>query len=108
MAGTLLKPCYMKNFKDFGIRLPNNIFTGDKVKINRILNKEIIIHDFKIEDSKFKPGTKCLYLQIEEDQVKKVLFTGSTVLMASIQQVPREEFPFKTTIIKERECFEFS
>lgn len=99
----------MKQFKDFGIKPTLQSLTGDKIKIDRILNREIEVYDFRIEDSKFGNGSsKCLYLQIGIGETKHVVFTGSTVLIQLIEQVPKSEFPFKTTIIKENDRFEFS
>lgn len=96
----------MNKFSDFGIKVALPAFTGDKVKIDRVLNREIIVHDFKIEISKFKGN--CLYLQIEFNNVRHVLFTGSKALMDAIEQVDKSGFPFTTTIVKENERLEFS
>lgn len=99
----------MKSFKDLGIKPPVQTFQGDKIKITRIINREIVVHDYRIENSKFASNnSKCLYLQISISDVKHLVFTGSTVLMETIQQIPKENFPFLTTIIKENERFEFS
>lgn len=98
----------MKNFRDFKIKPKLNTFTGDKIKIEKVLNIEIIVHAFKIEDSKQKPGTKLLTLQIEKNGTHHVIFTGSTVLMQEIQEVSKDDFPFTTTIIKQDEHFEFT
>ncbi len=84
-------------------------FEGDKIKIDRILNKQITVEAYKIEVSKYDKGTgKCLYIQVLVDGSKRVLFTGSANLMDMINQVPKDKFPFKTTIIKENERFEFT
>ena len=98
----------MKRFKDFGIQTTIDAFIGDKIKMDRILNKEIMVEKYRIDDSKQKPGTKCLKLQLMVDGSHRVLFTGSTVLIDMIRHVPVNEFPFLTTIIKENERFEFS
>lgn len=99
----------MNQFKDFGIKPQSKAFEGDKIKIDRVLNKNISVHDFKIEQSKFEKGTgKCLFMQIEVDGQKRVLFTGSASLMDMIQQVDKSQFPFETTIIKENERFQFT
>jgi hypothetical protein len=99
----------MNCFKEFGITLSSKGFEGDKIKIERILNKEIIVEDFKIENSKYEKGNgKCLYLQIVVDNSKRVVFSGSASLMEMIQKVAKTSFPFKTTIIKENERFQFS
>lgn len=98
----------MKKFKDFGIKTPLQSFVGDKIKIDRIINREITVYDFRVEDSKYGSNRKCLYLQIGIGDLKYVVFTGSTVLIETIQQVPKTEFPFATTIVKDNERFEFS
>jgi len=98
----------MKTFKDFGIKINIQAFTGDKLKMNKILNREITVLDYHIEDSKYGSNKKCLYLQIEINETKYVVFTGSVVLTDTIQKVPKNEFPFKTTIVKEDERFEFT
>lgn len=100
---------YMKRFKDFGIKPSEQGFSGDKIKIIRILNREIIIHKYCIKDSNFEKGNgKCLYIQIEIGEIKHVVFTGSKILMDMIQKVPHSDFPFLTTIIKENERYEFT
>ena len=98
----------MNNFKNFGIKPELSTFTGDKIKIDRVLNAEITVLDYKIEDSKVKLGTKLLILQIEKSGTKHVIFTGSTILMQMIGKVPKENFPFITTIIKDSEHLEFT
>lgn len=100
----------MNSFKQFNIQPTSKSFEGDKIKIDRILNKEIIVEAFKIEVSKYKDkgNGKCLYVQIHVDNAKRVLFTGSGSLMEMIQSVPANGFPFTTTIIKENERFQFS
>lgn len=98
----------MNNFKSFGIKPQLSTFTGDKIKIDRILNTEIKVIDFKIEKSKHKADTNCLTLQIEKAGTKHIVFTGSTILMQMIEQVPKDKFPFTTTIIKESEHLEFT
>ncbi len=98
----------MNNFKNFNIKPIVNNFTGDKIKIDRVLNVEITIHNFKIEDSTAKRGTKYLTLQIEKNDVKHVIFTGSTILMQMISNIPKNGLPFKTTISKKNEYYEFT
>lgn len=98
----------MNKFKDFNIKPKLNSFIGDKINVDRILNTEIEVLQFKIEESKKKIGTKFLTLQIVKNGTKHVVFTGSTVLINMIQQVPEDKFPFKTTIIKESGHLEFT
>lgn len=100
----------MKNFKDFGIKAQSKAFEGDKIPMHKILNKEIVVHDYKCGASNYKDkgSGQLLTLQIVVDGVKRVVFTGSGSLIEMIDQVPKEEFPFTTTIIKENGRNEFT
>ena len=100
----------MKSFKDLNIRPVDKGFSGDKIKLDKILNKLITVHDYRIVDSKFegKGNGKCLHLQIAVANEMRVLFTGPTVLLETIPHVPKTELPFPTTIIKESESLAFT
>jgi len=76
----------------------------------KVLNKEIEVHRFRIEPSKYpeKGNGKRLDMEILVDGVKRVLFSGSVILQEVIQKIPAESFPFKTTIVKENERLEFT
>lgn len=97
-------------FKDLGIKPESKGLIGDKIKIERVLNREIEVVDYRIEKSKYeaKGNGRCLYLQIKLNDNNHVVFTGSGVLMNMIDQVLKEHFPFTTTIVKENERFEFT
>lgn len=97
----------MNSFKDFGITTESTGFTGDKIKIERLLNKKIVVEDYKIEDSKYGPG-KCLHLQIIVDDCKRVVFKGSKNLIMQIEQVPKDKFPFETIIIADDRVLKFT
>lgn len=96
----------MKSFKEFNIVPTIKGFVGDKIKIERILNREIIVMEYKIEESKF--NGKFLSLQIKIKDEMHVVFTGSNALMDQVQQVPKDGFPFTTIIKKENERFVFT
>jgi hypothetical protein len=99
----------MRQFKDLGIKTPERGFTGDKIKMNKVINKSIIVHAYKIEDSKFEKGNgKCLHMQIEVGGTRHLLFSGSTILMETIKNVPDDAFPFATTIVMENERLQFT
>ena len=99
----------MNEFKNFKIQPKTATFTGDKIKIERILNTKIIVHDYKIEKSKQKENTQLLTLQIEKTcGTKHIIFTGSTILIQMIQEVKKEDLPFQSTIVKNNEYFEFT
>lgn len=104
------KSIKMKDFKQLNINPVGKNFSGTKIKMSKVLNREIIIHDFKIEDSKiFKDNnSKCLHLQIELNEVKYIIFTSSNGLIDSIKQTVPGDFPFTTTIIEENDRYLFS
>lgn len=101
----------MNSFSAFQIKISNRVFVGDKIKMSKIIGREIVVHAFKIEDSKiFKDrGTgKCLHIQISINGEKHILFTSAGGLIDAIQQVPEDGFPFTTTIITDEERLLFT
>ena len=101
----------MNKFSQLNIKAPERGFEGQKIKMNKILGKEIIVYFYKITDSKAFPdrGTgKCLQLQIEHAGEKHVLFTGATGLIQTIQLIPEDAFPFATTIEEQGDRFLFT
>ena len=101
----------MNKFSQFNITTSTKGFEGDKIKMSKVLNREIVVHDYKIEDSKIFPergSGKCLHLQISINGEKHIIFTSSCGLINAITQIPADNFPFSTTIIQENERFSFS
>lgn len=98
----------IKNFSDFGIKAKSS-FDGLKIWAEELFDQEIIVHEYKIEPSKKadKAGTDFLYVQITYGNEKRVLWTSSKILMASLKQIPETGFPFKAKIIKAFRGFEF-
>ncbi len=97
----------MKKFSDFATE--EVLLIGDKVKIEDILGKEIIITGYRIRESKFndRDHGKCITIQFTVDGIQKILFTGSEVLMNQIEKY-KEEIPFSTIIIKNQRYYTFS
>jgi hypothetical protein len=101
----------MNKFSEFDIKTLSKGFEGDKIKIKKIFNTEIIVHAFKIENSKVftdKGSCKCLHLQISINGTKHIVFTSSSGLIEQLLQVPADRFPFTTTIIEENERYKFT
>lgn len=100
----------MKQFSKLGIKPSEQGFTGDKIKISRILNKVITVKAYKIVASKFTDNGngKCLYLHIQNGNNENVVFTGSSTLMEQIEQVNKSDFPFEATIINNNDRYEFT
>ncbi len=97
----------MIKFKDLGIKAESKAFTGDKIKMAKVLNKTITVKAFKIVTSKYEGKGDCLHLHIEFKGEEHVVFTGSTVLMDMIRKVPEDKFPFETEIVQENGRLEF-
>lgn len=98
----------MHKFSDFNIKPKVTSFVGEKIAVTRLFNLEIKVLDFKIEPSKQKEGTELLTLQIEKGGEKRIVFTGSTILIQMIKKVPDDKFPFTTTIKGDNEYYEFT
>ena len=92
-------------FSDFAA--PNTVMDGDKIKIDDVLGKEIEVIAYKITDSKFKKDEKCLKLQFILEGEKRVLFTGSNVLIEQCVAY-EDKMPFLAVIIKVDKYFTFS
>lgn len=77
---------------------------GEKVRIESILNKPIILTAFKIRNSKYKKEncTQCATVQfyeIESPSRKEIFFTGSNVVISMLEKYG-DKIPFETTIKK--------
>ena len=100
----------LKKFSELGIKVESKKFVGEKVRLGKFLNVEIMVHDYKIEDSKYpkKNGDKCLHLQISVEGKKYVSFSIAKGLMQTIELIPKKEFPFSTKITNENDVYEFT
>ena len=99
----------MQRFSDLNIKNEDS-FSGDKIKIEKILNREITVIKYKTEASNFPKNKSglCMTLQIEMSGIKYIVFSGSDFLMKQLSQVTEENFPFLATIIKTNEHYEFN
>ena len=110
-ANIYSKLYYMNKFGQFNVQIKTQCFVGDKIKMAKILGKEIVVHAFKLEPSKHfkdKGNGECLHLQISIHEEKHIIFTSSIGMIEAIQQIPTTSFPFSTTIIQENQRFNFS
>lgn len=102
----------MRSFKELGIKIPEKGYVGKSIEMHQIFDTPIIVHAFRIEKSKFegKGNGKCIWMQIELEGEKRVVFTGSGALMEVLKAIDDSKFPFKTTIIKQKSNgrFEFT
>lgn len=98
----------MHNFKEFNIKPKINAFVGEKIQVQKLFNLSITVLAFKVEPSKQKKGTELLTLQIEKGGEKRIVFTGSIVMIDQIRRVPEDKFPFVTTIKGDNDYYEFT
>ena len=95
------RPTLLK-FSDFAG--PSGPLDGKKIRIEEVLNIEILLLAFKMKESKYqKTSAKdCLTIQFEYPDrpgEKHVIFTGSAVLIDQLSE-HGERLPFLATIKK--------
>jgi hypothetical protein len=90
----------MNKFSDFA----EEKFIGEKIKISKVLNKEIKVLAFQVKKSKIEKDGFYIQMQIEVDDERKVLFTNSSVLKDQLEKY-KDNLPFITTIIQTKEIF---
>ena len=94
-------------FSELKITATSKGLLGDKLKIERVIGKEITVEAFKIEPSDYEG--ECLHLQFMMNGNRHVVFTGSAFLLSMIKQVPADKFPFATKIVKQEDgSFQFT
>jgi hypothetical protein len=71
----------MRKFSDFA-ESPE-ILDGEKIRIDDVLNRELVVTGFSVRDSKYSKNKsgKYLTLQVRINDEKRVVFTGSDVLI---------------------------
>ena len=94
----------MKKFSDFATG--DASITGDKTKLDDILEKEIVVKGFKIADSKYNDG-QVLTLQFDLEDKEFIIFTGSSVLIKQIEKY-QDEIPFTTKVEKINKFYTFT
>lgn len=100
----------MKLFKDLGVTVDAAPMTGEKIKINKVLNKQVEVVDFELNTSKFNQerSKKCLKLQIRYEDELRVIFTGSSMLVNAMSHIKKEDLPFLTTIVESNGFYQFT
>lgn len=91
----------MKKFSDFA-QEPQPL-EGDKLRLDDVINQEIIITAFEIRTSRYSKNKSGKYLTLQfkhpDSDEPLILFTGSDILIEQILKY-EEEIPFLTTIKK--------
>lgn len=97
-------------FSDLGISATSQEMVGDKIRLDKILNKEVIVCAYTITPSKYteKGNGKLLTLQLKVAGEFRVLFTGSKTLQELVEKTPKDKFPFIASIVKDGDRLLFS
>lgn len=106
----LLNVLEMKKFSE--IRRSPGKLDGDKLHIDKILDKTIRITAYEITESKYKG--ECLTLQyliekdvkqedgsVKKEWVKHITFTGSEALIKLFRETDLEDYPVEAKIVKQ-------
>lgn len=78
----------MNRFSDFSTEQ----LIGEKISIDKILNKEIKVLAFRLKNSKIEKGSTYAQIQIELHGELRVIFTNSTVLKEQLQRYKEHLF----------------
>lgn len=97
-----------KRFSELGIKYDTENLLGEKIKIAKVIGKEIIVKAYKLTKSKYEKTEHCLTIQVEINGEDKIIFTGSNALKKQIEQVNIDDFPFITTIENINETYQFT
>lgn len=92
-------------FSDFAEEA--KVFEGDKKKIDEILNKEILVLDFKTKESKHHRDSQYTTIQFKLDDANYILFNGSRVLAEQLEKY-KDNLPFYATIKKIEKYYTFT
>lgn len=96
----------MQRFSDFSEEKAT--LEGKRICIDDILNCEIIINDYSITKSKFNKGNgNYLTIQIILKEERRVIFTGSEILMKQIEKY-KDKLPYLAVIKRINRYYTFT
>ena len=94
----------LPRFCDFAEEEP---FDGEKIRLDDLLNKEILVLNFKVKDSHKKQGTQYATIHFKIGDEPHITFTGSGVILEQLNKY-KDKIPFYTTIKKINRYYTFS
>ena len=96
----------IKKFGEFKLKDGRKMLDGEKIKIDKILDKEIVVLDYVIFDSIQERGGKCLKVlfKFTNDDRDYIFNTSSKVLMKQIND-ESVELPFIGVIYRKGKYF---
>ena len=80
--------------------MPTQTFDGERISMDEILDKSIIIRDMETRPSSFSEGDYVI-LQIEIDGELCVVLTGSEVLVRQIKE-KSDKMPFRCKVLEQQ------
>jgi hypothetical protein len=80
--------------------MPTQMFDGERISMDDILDKDIIIRDMVTRPSSFSEGDYAI-LQVEKDGEPYVALTGSVVLLRQIKE-KADKLPFRCKIVEQQ------
>lgn len=89
----------MRRFSELGIKQVDDkkIFNCQQVSISDVINCEIEVLDF-IPNMKTTHGDNRYLVKFRQDGQEGKFFTNSSAIKSVLDQIPKDEFPFLTTI----------
>jgi len=100
----------MNNFADFA-DTSSPIMDGKKVQINDIFEKEIVVLNYRVKNTKYPDAKNPMCLTVQFSYVGTdnhcVFFSGSSVLMNQLERY-KDKLPFSTVIKRVGKHFTFS
>lgn len=102
------------SFSDY---VADKTLDGDKVRIDDILNQEVVITGYNVSESKYKKGGSdiCVKVQFyelsDEKKARRVFFSGSVVLKNHLEEIKMKleekglPLLFKATVKKEKNYY---
>lgn len=86
-----------KKLSELGVKI-TRAFEGDKLKIEQITDKEVELLDYEIIESKKKPGTEYLKLQVLYEGKKRFIGGGYMYLCQVLKMIKKEDLPLTVTV----------
>ena len=80
--------------------MPTQMFDGERISMDEILDKSIIVRDMTTRPSSFSEGDYAI-LQIEMDNELRVILTGSGVLVKQVKE-KADRIPFRCKVIEQK------
>ncbi len=91
----------MRRFSDFATEEAQ--LDGEKLKLDDLLDQEIKLTGFRIQDSKYSKNKSGKYATVqfikENEGTKNVFFTGSDILIEQLDKY-KDQLPFVATVKK--------